>query len=528
MKNISVKNFWKNIEFYKNLKVDSIQKFLNPECRSSTIFPIYKSSNGKSYISFLTYWVKKNKEQVVLKLIARDIFGKIIEKKWVPITNYFTFNLKLTKFKNFSKKFSGSIEIEIFSSSIPKFTFPAISLFYENLISASVVHSCVRSYNFNEKKTDYAINFPQTGFDVLIGKNKKNYVCFYGGGKQKKYKLIFAIEINNHIIKREIELNNKKYGYQFLFFLEEIFELRVTDVISKVTIYHDIQDIFPRFYVGVFQNKKVPTLTHTFFDTSIKNFKKRELSNVKSLYSKNLSQKKYYDSAFIVPVLTLRSFRTIIKTYSQNLKFTGQVMIKILDSKGNTIVKKIMSKKYSNNWNKNYFFDLSKECLSNNLSLSQNYFCFFGFNSSHLGFPKRFKLGLNIKKTNSEIGTNICFAPNVIDQNIINKPFSRRWFPLGGNPNYIGTLHYTNFHKANKSSSVLFSLEFVNFKGEVHSRKEKMNFNQSLIIDVKKDKTLKSFFKKKIGWCFVTSPTFYFDAYFFSTNKKQVGGDHAF
>ena len=35
---------------------------------------------------------------------------------------------------------------------------------------------------------------------------------------------------------------------------------------AKISVMHDANDVFARFYVGNTEKNKIPTLTHTFFD----------------------------------------------------------------------------------------------------------------------------------------------------------------------------------------------------------------------------------------------------------------------
>ena len=80
--------------------------------------------------------------------------------------------------------FCGSVEVEVFSKDPPLYSFPALTVSYEGIDSCSVVHSCIRTYNSGEVVNDHAITFPQTGFDVVLCKNNKNFVCFFGGNSK--------------------------------------------------------------------------------------------------------------------------------------------------------------------------------------------------------------------------------------------------------------------------------------------------------------------------------------------------------
>jgi hypothetical protein len=182
------------------------------------------------------------------------------------------------------------------------YTFPAVSLFYENSISSSAVHSCIRTYNLGERNSDYAIGFPQTGFDVILGDAKRNYICFYGGG-EAKCKLSISLEFRNQSLIKDLEVENRKYAQQHLIIVEDLFELEAVAAIAKISISHDL-GVFPRFYVGVIQENSVPTLTHTFFDTSESVVDKKRPDH-DGLRAKNIDVEKYFDAAFLYRLLNL-------------------------------------------------------------------------------------------------------------------------------------------------------------------------------------------------------------------------------
>jgi hypothetical protein len=520
--------FWCNIMSFAELGIEDIKTHLNPNFRSSTIFPVYKTKGSSCYLSFLTYWIKKHGNKVVIIFTARKESGEIIEQEWMPITSYFAFKYDVSKFEYFStseKGFCGSIEVEVFSPKIPTFTFPAISLFYENKISSSIVHSCIRSYNTNETNSDYAIEFPQTGFDVILEDEKNNYISFMGGGKPT-YNIKLSLKINNKIVTKNCKIANQSYAQLHLINIEKLFELKHKKTIAQIYITHNL-DVFPRFYVCIIKLNNVPTLTHTFFDTSKINKKNKNINDI-TFRSTNSDNLKYFDSAVFLPVLSFCKFSTTLRTYGQNLEFDGNIRLRIFTQDGTLIYQRILSDKETSNFNKNYSFNVSQECELMNLNPNINYFLYLGFSGSRTNFPRRFKMGLNVSKRNSSLGTNICFAPLVQVDKTLDKPITSRWFPVGGATNIIGTIHLTNFEKKPEIKPIQISIEFTNTNKENLVRQVNLNPNQSILIDCNADTELKLFLNGEIGWCFVTAKTYCIDAYYFTTMHDQIGGDHAF
>ena len=105
---------------------------------------------------------------------------------------------------------------------------------------------------------------------------------------------------------------------------------------------------------------------------------------------------------------------------------------------------------------------------------------------------------------------------------------TRRWFPIGGASKIIGTIHFTDFEKKPELKYTQFSIEFISTDGDNFVRNVTLSSNQSILIDPCQDLELALFLNGEIGWCFVTASTYCIDAYYFTTEHAQIGGDHAF
>ena len=115
-----------------------------------------------------------------------------------------------------------------------------------------------------------------------------------------------------------------------------------------------------------------------------------------------------------------------------------------------------------------------------------------------------------------------------IKENLINKPTSRRWFPLGGLQKFVGSIHNSSFLIKNRIEESLYSLEFINHEGETFIRNLNLLPNASIFINPSSDPELKLFLGNKGGWCMVTAQTYCVNAYYFSMSGRLIGGDHAF
>lgn len=525
---LGFEQFWNNLNFIDSSAVRSNQEFLRPENRSSTIFPVYKSSSIITTIQFLAYWLKKHGNNVIVCLTSRSVEGEELDKKYEIITEYKAYTIQISdSFSDVENGFCGSLEVEVYSKKKPLYTFPAITVCYEGNGSSSLVHSCIRTYNQDEIVSDYAIMYPQTGFDTFIGNLTRNYLCFFGG-KSSNYKLRIELVEANCSKSYDLDITNISYGQMHVIWLEDLIGSSDIGLFKspKCSIHHDLKDVFPRFYVGILNDGLPPTLTHTFFDTS----KAEEVvnSNTWSLRASNQDNESCYDCAFSVPIFPSASFDTALRTYGQNLSFSGDAFLTIYTMQGEDVFSRSLSQAEIVNLCGFGNFDLSEILNSINLESDQYYCLKLAFVNKDLPFPKRFKLGLNVKRKAQDIGTNICFAPLVVSESILSKPFNRRWFPVGGLRGYVATVHNTSLVKRALSTGTESEFEFINHHGEALLRRINVKSNGSVLLDVAQDNELNDFLGKDGGWCMVTSKSCLTDSYYFSLMDKQIGGDHAY
>lgn len=527
--NIENDHFWRSCGEFKNISACEIRKFIEKSNRSSTLFPIWTRDNSKVIISWLNYWIKKHNNKVIIIFTARNSQGEILGSAWRPVIDYRSNNFDPFAAGWFSKEgqgFCGSIEIEVFSRTPPVYNYPAISLFYENSISSSVVHSCMRSYNSEEKPIDYAISFPQTGFDLNLNDGYDSYICFFGGDRQE-YNLNLILKVDDaRLIGRELKIKNIRYGALHVVYIKELFGELQGKKLNRLSISHDL-DLFPRFYVGIIgSNGAVPTLTHTFPDTTEEIFLKSGIES--SAYKTKNNDLDYYSATMIVPILPRDLYLTELRAYGQNLKYDGDVDVKILDVSGYILYKERISEKGKLSEFEAGIIGLDQFLVASGLNESETYYAQFGFRANNGLMPSRFKLGLNIKNRRNSLGANICFAPLVKNENTLQKPITRRWFPIGGSKGYAGYIHMTDFKISQIEETHNLEMEIINFKGEMLKRLINVNSNGSAVICPSLDQEVNNFLSNQIGWCMATSNRYMLDSYFISSKGDQIGADHSF
>lgn len=490
--------------------------------RSSVLFPLYLKENISNKIYFLNYWKMKNDlSNTQFQITLRDYNGNLIHKLSKKVDEIATASLIdiEDEFKNFltseiGEGFKASIEIELFFEKPPKYNFPALILNYSDKNNSTFVHSCLRTFNDNELPVTESYEKNQTGFNIFHEKDLVNYMIFITG-KQKIYDFKIIVENGNE--KREIKqiINNEKTG--------KLIEIKFDDVLSsfndntgifKVSINHNIRDVFSRFYVGNYKFDEIPTLTHTFFD-------EHKISNLTSIKSTE-----NWDCVFSFPFFNSKEFNNVLASYNSNIKWNGIARFEFLNSKGKTILMKDL--------NVDDDFILFKTSFLNiNDIFSQNEMKNFHFTTFKISFkgnvPFRNKFGLNYSRKNKmSRGSNICFAPIIYDESLNNKPISTTWSPVGGLNNIIFFHNNSNVFKNNLQIENNINISFFNHEGKMIKKDYILKGDEILIIDVSKDSELDYHFNKNVGWCFLKTDNNYSNSWYLQFGKDTIGGDHAF
>jgi len=410
--------------------------------------------------------------------------------------------------------FKASLEIELFFEKTPKFNFPALILNYSDDNNSTYVHSCLRTYNQDEIPVLESFEKNQTGFNVYAEKDLTNYLVFITGA-QKKYKFKIIIQNSKEKIVREEMIINKNPYQLIQFNFDEILDLfKEKNDVFKVTIDHNINDVFARFYVGNYKNSQIPTLTHTFFD---------EHKYPNTVNNNNTNN---WDTAFCFPFLDPNKFNNILGSYECNVTWKGLSRFEFLDLKGNSLFHEDLNVDENFSLFKTSFLNINELFNKTNLHYDQ----VKSFKISFKGnVPIRNKYGLNYS-VNGKVsgGSNICFAPKVYNEAFDNKPLSTSWGPLGGLKNIIYYYNNTSLSENLNDKKNIISINFINSEGKMMNKQYELNSDEILKLDVSKNKELDFHFDKKVGWCFLKTDNNYSNSWYFQFGKDMIGGDHAF
>ena len=237
---------------------------------------------------------------------------------------------------------------------------------------------------------------------------------------------------------------NGAYGRLHTLFLEDLFDAEATAPgLAKVRVAHDIVDVFPRLYCGQISRNNVPTLTHSFFDTSDQILEALDVAE-DAVTCTNTSDGALFDAAFAIPLLDPAEFRTELVSYGSNKSFRGEILVRLYAGDGTLLESRtILSVEGTDaapaplQAHEVMNLDGLWDDAEGSAHIEDVRSVFLGFRTPDSSFPRRFKLGLNIAQRGVALGTNVCFAPLAVGPTTTTKPFNRRWMPVGGARNVI-------------------------------------------------------------------------------------------
>lgn len=503
--------------------------FNDDEFRASGIFPLFVNSLVKNKLTFMNYWELRNVEVKSIRLTLRNKAGDFLDKteyldKFIGAVELVMEHEFELKFRDLPVGFSGSVEFEVLYKDPPKLTVPAISLVYSSDRGVSVVHASTRIANKNEVFEDPFIGSHQTGFDVILDGVHQNYLIFFMGN-EKHHELELTVQTDFKIESKKVAVMGNR-GSLHVLKLETLFNnlINLNGARPKVSIRTRSKDVFPRYFSMILHpDFSVPTLTHTFFDI------KEALNSNPKLENHALQKHNeitLHPSTFIVPVFNQKEFITSLETYDTIAPFFGKVIFRLRNLHG-LILDEVQLESYPDGG----ILQRKESILIEQLfpgklleELNQFEMILSNLNS----VPVRQKVALNVVKKGAKIGTNICFAPDVLVEKSQADRIKHHWFPIGGPDNFVGTIHNTNYVISSSSPRV--------FKIEIHRGDKKtlvfdyvLNPGGGILISPHNNPEILEFLGSQLGYAYISSTGFPFNSFFFSFKGGElVAGDHAF
>jgi hypothetical protein len=504
-----------------------------PVFRSSAIFPIKIGEELSCRVLFMGYWILKREiSEIGLVYTLRDDAGVLLNRTSMTVNSPKAFRLDIKDIlgDKFKGSFTGSFEIEVFSSRDMIFPYPAFVLEYYGADFSTCVHTLGRVYNdFEDLKdaSDYTV--PESGFDIIAKKDVDPFFAFCNGPIENNEPI--TLELINH--KNELQQAvlspsdylTKEFSTNFIF-IEKHFKGLDTFLNGHkgtIKIKHNLKGFFPRFLAGNFSaNKAKLSITHTYYDCS-------ELTDKGAYWERNSAD--FHDSSIFAPVFAQPDYNTEIVFYPIYSPSSYIVDLLFVDFDGNTVHKLPHYKELSAT--KDFFrIDVNKIIQDNQLDSSKIAGVFITKKWPHSDLiPNRMKFGLNISMINQDKGlsSNICFNSELGLSKTLAKKGTRKWAPIVNNGKSIIAINNSpTLIVSDKAADIVVKI-FREADANYLERHYTIPHLGQVRLLINEDAEIADFLMGKSGWVYIDADNPFVNAWYFNFSESGiVAADHSF
>lgn len=505
-----------------------------PIFRSSAIFPVIQQKEISSRILFMGYWIlKRNIREISAVVTLRNVEGAILARSTLLILEAKTYRVELADELEragigHDANFSGSLEIEFFSTQNLFFPFPAVVINYYGPHFSTVVHTAQRVYNdFDDMARNSQTEVPESGFNLYADEEREPFIGLINGCVPV-HKSNMQLQLINH--KQQELICDIDLGKLAPYETKWIYPGRHCDLKTffngkpgAAKINFQVDWVFPRLVVGNFHHK-IPALsiTHTYYDcseaaTDSDYWRPEEAGwHIASLMVPGEIANQHFTNVYFYPIYSPSNFAIDIEIYNSQGKLLG--------SKQNAAI--INTPQFE-------FHRLPLRDFCKELKIDDNTDCALrliarSINGSKV--PARIKLGLDVGILNTETPCNICTNLQPFNPSLENKPTSFRWAPvLADQPKATIWLMNSSPATEYKRQADVSLTFFRESDAQTITRNVTLPPHGFKIIYIAQDEELDKFFQGQVGWMTLVTTNPYITTYYFAENASGVvGGDHGF
>ncbi|MCD9023670.1 hypothetical protein [Cohnella silvisoli] len=507
---------------------------LKPTFRSSAIFPVFQLPGIKTRICFLGYWmVKRSIPEIQSVVTLRSKDGTILIRTTQLITEAKAYRIELEHLlqaadKGDQAEYTGSLEIEFFSSRDLVFPYPAVVVNYYGPEFGSVVHTAQRVYNDAEdRRTNEEALVSEAGFNLYADGDREPFFSFINGIEYVRNGRISMKFFNSRKQTMDFHIEVPLLApYE----TTVIYPDRHTDLQGfldgkpgTARINFDVNWVFPRIVAGNLQHsKKAMSVTHTYYDCTARSGKEDYWHE---------PQEGWHSASMLIPVSVSGERLTHVNFYPIYSPCELEMDVELYDTDGNLLGTKNNAQTISPTDNRLQTLDIKALCrdlgVSRDQKLSANLIA-RPVRSSRL--PTRLKVGLDYGLNDSSLTCNICKTMDVFNPTLEHKKSSFHWAPVIADQE-DGIVWIMNSSPKNpyvRSASI--NLTFYREQDtETIVRQLFLMPNGTYCLRLSEDLQLQAFFSYQIGWYTCVSDNPYIKTYYLCEGSSGiVGGDHDF
>lgn len=526
-----MRSYYSHLETATGVKTPTAK----PVYRSSAIFPAFQLPGFSTRLLFLGYWaLKRNIPQIACVVTLRDTEGQVMIRENHIIDEPKAYQVELNELLtkcgiSLNSQFTGSLEIEFFSTVNLVFPYPAVAVNYYGPSFSSVVHTAQRVYNdFDDMKNNSQTQVAESGFNIYADKDREPFLSLINGPITVPNSVMEMQFFNS---KGEILRHNHTLGEMKPYQTEIVFPSRLIDLktflkgkpgAGKVRFH--VSWIFPRLLVGNMQ--EIPpavSITHTYYDCSTAK------SDSDYWFT---TPPEWHPAVLMVPVTIQENEFTNIYFYPIYSPASFAIDLEIYNGKGDLLGKKNDVVLINPDVDEVKKIDI--ESLCRELNIKPEKYLTGRILARTIGagrLPARIKIGLDLgSKKLPHMPCNICTNLQPFNPKLETKPSTFRWFPvLADQPEATFWILNTTPAKDNQKSAEA-TLNFYRQKDtQTITRNAFIPPNGSVVVNVQEDPELVEFFEGQVGWCTLSATNPYVTSFYFAKNPSGViGGDHGF
>ena len=521
--------------YYAHLKTpDSVKKgYAKPTYRSSAIFPVINQPGISSRILFMGYWIlKRNIKEISQVVTLRSEDGKILHRTNQIITEPKTYRIELKDYLAGAHipedtQFTGSLEVEFFSSQNFVFPFPATVINYYGPGFSSVVHTAQRIYNdYEDMLTNSQTAVPESGFNVYADDQHEPFFGLINGPLEVPEETIRMTFYNE---KKETLTHELNLGSLAPYAMRMVYPARHVDLkaflggkVGAGKIQFKVNWAYPRLIVGN-MDRSIPSLhiTHTYYDCS--NAKTDEdywFAPEEGWYPASLMvpvslQETRFTNVYFYPIYSPSTFDIDVEIYNSEGKLLGSQknFLRIVSPKEvtQTINFKPLCQKLGIDTNQDLAARLIAQAPEGQT------------------IPSRIKIGFDLGHE-KHLPCNICTNLQPFNPALESKPSTFRWSPVLTNERSPSLWLLNSSPKIHYDRQAGVDLTFFREKdSETKTMKIVLPANGFKVIRPNDIPELRDFFEGKIGWMTAVANNPYTTTFYFVEHASGiVGGDHGF
>ncbi|MBD2703680.1 hypothetical protein IC229_23750 [Spirosoma sp. BT702] len=507
-----------------------------PVLRSSAIFPVLHTNVYSSKVIFMGYWLlKRNIREVGLLYTLRNQAGTLLSRKYVLIDSAKAWSVQMSEYADLLRKndeaenFTGSLELEIFSTQDLVFPYPAFVLVYYNATSSSVVHTVGRVYNDIEdlqQNTEYQVS--ESGFDIYGRDELAPFLSFTNGPLPSEQPTVTyeIVDTQHRTTSGTFTLPDLKPYETVFLYLKEYIDLKslLGDEPGMIRFGHNFSGFFPRFLVGNLDQKaRSVSLTHSYYDSS-------SVADSKAYWPRQ--DDRFWDSSMSIPLYLTDGFFTKLVVYPVFSPSDFSLSFRFFDADGKLLGVVSDAEHFHSGSNQYVQIDLGDLANQANVSFERAKTAqIVGHWPDETRIPTRLKFGLNVGQNGrlSGLPSNVCFSPQVGNPKILDKPGTFKWAPFVNVGNSeIALTNSAPLRDYDRRANV--TLSFYREADEtVLERSCVVPPNGLYTIRLYDDNELRQFFGDTSGWMTARADNPFLNGYYFDFHPEgAVAADHLF